>query len=221
IDTDDDNNFTEDFYCVGFDETNGSAPDPLRNALSSLHYFEAAGAHLSRTYCGDSKRTQERFRVSKAETHKKISQVSNGKDNADCNGLVEAIDAIENSIADATLNNEPGNLKRGGRLSHEEYTTIIDKATVYLSDESLTEYGKAQVRAIVAYFQGLRAGRTKYEISTTISGITFLRGPYIARHYLNPDEILKSSPFWPTRMLPPIVKNSSDQSHLLRDLSIV
>ncbi|KAK9235963.1 hypothetical protein V1525DRAFT_238658 [Lipomyces kononenkoae] len=61
VDTDDDNNFTEDFYCVSFDdESNGSAPDPLRNALSSLHYFEAAGAHLSRTYCGDSERTQER-----------------------------------------------------------------------------------------------------------------------------------------------------------------
>ncbi|KAK9331056.1 hypothetical protein V1520DRAFT_94807 [Lipomyces starkeyi] len=40
---------------------------------------------------------------------------------------------------------------------------------------------KLIVRAIVAYFHGLRAGKTKYQISTTITEISFLRGPYMAR----------------------------------------
>ncbi|KAK9365596.1 hypothetical protein V1509DRAFT_554157, partial [Lipomyces kononenkoae] len=35
--------------------------------------------------------------------------------------------------------------------------------------------------AIIAYFQGLQVGQSKREISTTISNVSFLRGPYMAK----------------------------------------
>ncbi|KAK9384983.1 hypothetical protein V1515DRAFT_588716 [Lipomyces mesembrius] len=66
-------------------------------------------------------------------------------------------------------------------MSHEEYTAIIDSAFGYLSDKSLMEFGKLQVRAIIAYFQGLQAGQSRRKISTTISSVSFLRGPYMAK----------------------------------------
>ncbi|KAK9364346.1 hypothetical protein V1509DRAFT_613547 [Lipomyces kononenkoae] len=162
IDTDDDNKFTEDFYCVRFDdETNGSArsaPDPLRNALSSLHYFE--GADIGSGPLVGTKPIKSFFT---AQTSGKLSLIYtyNSYTTLTANRFSclqwQRYRLQQASIA-STLNNEPSNLKRGGRLSHEEYSTIIDKATVYLSDKSLMEYEKAQVRAIVAYFQGLRAG---------------------------------------------------------------
>ncbi|KAK9240745.1 hypothetical protein V1525DRAFT_394851 [Lipomyces kononenkoae] len=42
-------------------------------------------------------------------------------------------------------------------------------------------FEKIQVHAITAHFQGLRAGQSKRKISTTISSVSFLRGPYMAR----------------------------------------
>ncbi|KAK9358845.1 hypothetical protein V1504DRAFT_435362 [Lipomyces starkeyi] len=170
---DDDDSFTEDFNCVSFDD---AVTAPLRNslrknALSSLKYFEGAGAHLSRTYGGDSKRTQKRkyrqrapkgnklitgyfgYRGSKPEAVKKLYRVCNGEVPFvfDKDILDKAVEAIENSVTDPMLTTDTSECHSYKRLSHEEYTAIIDSAFGYLSDKSLMEFEKLQVRSIVAY----------------------------------------------------------------------
>ncbi|KAK9234669.1 hypothetical protein V1525DRAFT_459217 [Lipomyces kononenkoae] len=192
-----DDNFTEDFNCVSFDDP---VTAPLPNS-SSLKYFEGAGALLSRTYGGDSKRTQSRkyrvrapkgnklitvyigYRGLKPEAIKKVYRVSNGEEPSvfDADTLDKAVAAVENSVTDPRLATDDSDCHSYKRPSHAEYTAIIDSACGYLSDKRLMEFEKIQVRAIIAYFQGLRAGQSKREISTTISSVSFLRGPYMAR----------------------------------------
>ncbi|KAK9364961.1 hypothetical protein V1509DRAFT_450075, partial [Lipomyces kononenkoae] len=209
---DDDDNFTEDFNCVSFDDAvTLPLPNSMRNALSSLKYFEGAGAQLSRTYGGDSLRTQRRkYRKrapkgnklitgyfgtqSSCEHARKVYRVSNGEQPFvfDADILDKAVDAIENSVTDPMLMTDVSDCHSNKRLSYEEYAAIIDGACGYLSDKSLMEYEKLQVRAIIAYLQGLQAGQSKREISTTISNVSFLRGPYMSKvirnwgkHFLN------------------------------------